>query len=57
MQVAEGSAAGQGVLLVQRVVQPGALSDNKRNVVTLSEMAAAARAAQQAKAPTRIDLP
>src|SRR5205085_7186855 len=37
------------------VVQPG--RNDKRNVVALSEMAAAARLAQQAKAPTKVDLP
>jgi uncharacterized membrane protein len=39
------------------VVQPGARNDNKRNVVALSDMAATARLAQQAKAPTKVDLP
>ncbi len=39
------------------VVQPGARTDTKRNVVALSEMAAAARLAQQGKAPTKVDLP
>jgi len=39
------------------VVQPGARPDNKRNVVALSDMAAAARLAQQAKAPTKMDVP
>jgi uncharacterized membrane protein len=39
------------------VVQPGARPDNKRNVVALSEMAAAARLAQQGKATTKVDLP
>ncbi len=39
------------------VVQPGARSETKRNVVALSEMAAAARLAQQAKATTKVDLP
>jgi hypothetical protein len=41
------------------VVQPG--RNEKRNVVALSEMAAASRLAQQAKeapkAPTKVDLP
>jgi len=37
------------------VVQPG--RNDKRNVVALSEMAATARLAQQAKAPTKVDLP
>jgi uncharacterized membrane protein len=37
------------------VVQPG--RNDKRNVVALSELAAAARLAQQAKAPTKVDLP
>jgi uncharacterized membrane protein len=37
------------------VVQPGARPDNKRNVVALSDMAAAARLAQQAKAVTKAD--
>jgi uncharacterized membrane protein len=39
------------------VVQPGARTDTKRNVVALSEMAAAARLAQQGKATTKVDLP
>ncbi len=39
------------------VVQPGARPDNKRNVVALSDMAAAARLAQQGKATTKVDLP
>jgi uncharacterized membrane protein len=39
------------------VVQPGARVDTKRNVVALSEMAAAARLAQQGKAATKVDLP
>jgi uncharacterized membrane protein len=39
------------------VVQPGARVDTKRNVVALSEMAAAARLAQQGKATTKVDLP
>src|SRR5579864_8379503 len=39
------------------VVQPGARTDTKRNVVALSDMAAAARLAQQAKAPTKVDVP
>ena len=38
------------------VVQPGARTDNKRNVVALSDMAAAARLAQQGKASTKADL-
>lgn len=38
------------------VVQPGARPDPKRNVVALSEMAAAARLAQQGKATTKVDL-
>jgi hypothetical protein len=38
------------------VVQPGR-SNDKRNIVALSDMAAAARLAQQAKAPTKVDLP
>jgi len=39
------------------VVQPGARPDNKRNVVALSDMAAAARLAHQGKAATKVDLP
>ncbi len=39
------------------VVQPGARPETKRNVVALSEMAAAARLAQQGKATTKADLP
>ena len=35
MQVAEGSAAGQGVLLVQGVVQPGAPGADGRDGVGL----------------------
>jgi len=37
------------------VVQPG--GNDKRNIVALSDMAAAARLAQQAKAPTKVDVP
>jgi uncharacterized membrane protein len=37
------------------VVQPG--RNDKRNVVALAELAAAARLAQQAKAPTKVDMP
>jgi uncharacterized membrane protein len=38
------------------VVQPGSNGD-KKNVVTLADMASAARAAQQGAAPKKVDAP